>query len=323
MLSKPRQIDEYILLTLSGATAVALTPFAIYRIWTHEWNVAILDSAAVLLAAVLWTHVWRTGQTLWAGRILASLCLIVAIITLLLRGAEQILWVYPALTATFFLIPPRIAAVMATILLAVATIILWPELTQVKAAEFLVSSIATMMFSFAFADRMRDQHKRLELLANQDALTGAGNRHAMEKKLLDVMAFQRRNQDTPASLIILDLDRFKTINDTHGHGVGDAVLIELVKTISGRIRSTDTVFRFGGEEFVVIAENTSLPDASVLAEELCCAVRNNPYLREYHVTVSIGTAQFKPSESAFEWLGRADKAMYRAKESGRDGCFTG
>lgn len=320
MIKAKRSTEEYIILTLSGGACVAILPFAFYRVIIADWAVALLDIIAVIGTGILFRYVYKTGKTAFPGKLLACLCLVVVFTTVYLKGSQQILWIYPALTATFFLITPRTAAAISGIFLILLGIVMWPEISLFTTIEFYVSATATLMFSYAFADRMRYQHRQLEQLATKDPLTGAGNRRALEEKLMEMMTHQRRNQDIPASLILMDLDKFKDINDTYGHAIGDEILVEFVLMLEDRIRASDTVFRFGGEEFVVIAENTQLQDATRLAETLRSEVTKNPVLAKYTVTISVGTAQFDKFETAFEWLGRADKAMYQAKDAGRNTC---
>jgi diguanylate cyclase (GGDEF)-like protein len=315
-----RSTEEVIILTLSLGACLGVSPFFLYRLAIADWAVALLDGLAVIATAVLFFYVLRTGNTKIAGRILALICLIVVSTTIYIRGPEQLLWVYPALTATFFLLTPKFAAAWCTLLLAFIGVTVWSETSAFILFEFYVSAIATLLFSFAFADRMRDQNRKLVQLATKDPLTGANNRRAMEQKLLEMVAFNRRDQDTASSLILMDLDKFKEVNDKYGHQVGDNILVEFVNTVSNRIRSSDELYRFGGEEFVVIAENISFSDASTLADQLRIAVMDNSQLADYNVTISVGTAEFQTHETPFEWLGRADKAMYRAKDQGRNTC---
>lgn len=315
-----RSSEEVIILTLSLGASIGVSPFFLYRLSISDWVVALLDGLAVLATALLFIYVFKTGKTKVAGRILALICLTVVSATIYIRGPEQLMWIYPAMTATFFLLTPKFAASLCALLLALIGIIVWSETGAFILLEFYVSATATLLFSFAFADRMRDQNRKLVRLATKDPLTGANNRRAMEQKLLEMVAFSRRDQDTASSLILMDLDKFKEVNDKHGHQVGDNILVEFVNTVSNRIRSSDELYRFGGEEFVVIAENISFSDASTLADQLRIAVMDNPKLADYNVTISVGTAEFQSNETPFEWLGRADKAMYRAKDQGRNTC---
>lgn len=315
-----RSTEEYIVLALSGTSAIALAPFAIYRLIITDWAIAILDFSAVLLCVSIFMYVFKTRETKTAGKLLTMMCMSVILITIYLKGVQQLLWIYPALTAIFFLINPLPAAILGIACLAILGVIIWSEINAFTLVEFYITACATLLFSFVFSDRMRAQQRKLLTLATQDPLTGVGNRRAMEEKLLDLLSHQRRDQDIPASLILMDLDRFKRVNDQYGHAIGDTILVKFAQVINARIRKTDSLYRFGGEEFVVIAENTCIKDATLLAEQLREAVESDPRLASHQVTISLGSAQYANAETAFEWLGRADKAMYQAKESGRNTC---
>ncbi|ALO46293.1 GGDEF domain-containing protein [Pseudohongiella spirulinae] len=151
-----------------------------------------------------------------------------------------------------------------------------------------------------------------------DALTGAGNRMALMEALEREISLARRyNQDL--ALLIMDVDKFKSINDEHGHAAGDRVLKELVRLIGQINRNTDQCFRYGGEEFVVLLSNTSRGGASVIGERLRSAIANMRICAEngpLQLTVSIGSASFCETDTAESLLNRADKAMYQIKQGG-------
>lgn len=157
-------------------------------------------------------------------------------------------------------------------------------------------------------------------LAMQDPLTGVQNRLAMGHALEREVNLARR-QGTDLTLLVVDVDLFKRINDQYGHAFGDAVLKSIAENIKQTVRNTDLVFRFGGEEFVVISSHTEDAGAQQLAERVCHAIRNINEVEQQpmQLSVSIGVAQLNPQDdgpsSLFE---RADAAMYQAKNSGRD-----
>jgi diguanylate cyclase len=229
-------------------------------------------------------------------------------------------WIYPALVGVFFILTPKISATIAILMLSGLGAYMWDDLSAINVIKYAMSALITVIFSYAFADRMREQQRQLFKLSTKDPLTGAGNRRAMEEKLLTTVELRQRNKDIPAALILIDLDEFKKINDQHGHAVGDEILIHFVEIISERIRHTDHVYRFGGEEFVVIVDNTDADSVSIFAEQLREGVDNSQFPAQLHVTISLGIAQYKEGETGFEWLGRADKAMYKAKQAGRNSC---
>ncbi|MDF2678468.1 MAG: diguanylate cyclase with sensor, partial [Bacillota bacterium] len=154
-------------------------------------------------------------------------------------------------------------------------------------------------------------------IAIKDKLTGLFNRYYFDLRVNDEIIISERYNE-PLTMILLDLDHFKNINDTWGHPVGDIVLKETSEIISSAIRKSDYVFRVGGEEFIVLMPKTEINDALFLADKIRVEVENNDYSVAKKVTVSIGAAQKYKSESLDNWYARTDKALYFAKESGRN-----
>ncbi len=156
--------------------------------------------------------------------------------------------------------------------------------------------------------------------ALRDPLTDTGNRIAMDQTLQREIEMARRHL-LPLSLLMLDIDHFKRINDSHGHSAGDEVLKSVAASIKGQLRNVDMVFRFGGEEFLILLSNTGRDAAAMVGERL----RNAAQTREYRadgklieLTVSLGCATLLPGESAESLLRRADSALYVAKREGRN-----
>ena len=117
---------------------------------------------------------------------------------------------------------------------------------------------------------------------------------------------------------MLDLDHFKQVNDRHGHAKGDEILIKLTELVGMRIRVTDSIFRIGGEEFVIVVEDMNLENAARLGEQLRTIVEAHDLAPESAVTISLGIAQHHYGESGDDWMSRADNALYMAKHSGRN-----
>jgi len=154
-----------------------------------------------------------------------------------------------------------------------------------------------------------------------DPLTRLYNRGALDLQL-ERTASVSFFSETPACVFMVDIDHFKQINDTHGHPAGDAVIQQLAdRLVSTFPRKTDFVARYGGEEFCVLLPSANLELGQRLGDRLLEAVRGEPfYFQEISipVTVSVGVAELMPGETVPTWLERADRALYRAKESGRD-----
>jgi len=164
---------------------------------------------------------------------------------------------------------------------------------------------------------LQAQAAKLEELATTDVLTGTFNRRKFNELILAEIERVRR-YGHPLSLLVVDIDHFKRINDTHGHDAGDEVLIVLAGLIRTGIRATDSLARWGGEEFVVLSPEVSVEEAAGLAERLRRAAGTYAYSFVGSVTASIGVAQHRAGETPDELFARADEALYRAKEGGRD-----
>ncbi|MEJ2552978.1 MAG: GGDEF domain-containing protein [Gammaproteobacteria bacterium] len=156
--------------------------------------------------------------------------------------------------------------------------------------------------------------------AQKDPLTGINNRAAMDNALAREIELARRHR-TPLSLIVMDIDKFKSINDTYGHTTGDEIIKTFTKVVGRIIRKTDMLFRYGGEEFVVIMSNTGRDGSMLLAERIRRGIEKmDVLLPQYHlpVTVSLGVASLKLREDGKSLFKRADQALYQAKASGRN-----
>ncbi|EPJ89959.1 MULTISPECIES: GGDEF domain-containing protein [Pseudomonas] len=156
--------------------------------------------------------------------------------------------------------------------------------------------------------------------ALRDPLTGAGNRIAMDQTLSREIEVARRHKQ-PLSLLMLDIDHFKQVNDTYGHSSGDEVLKAISLAIKGQLRNIDRVFRYGGEEFLIVLSNTGRESAALIGERLRQAAHDLIYPILDHpleLTVSLGCSTLLPAESADSLLRRADAALYVAKREGRN-----
>lgn len=156
--------------------------------------------------------------------------------------------------------------------------------------------------------------------ALRDPLTGAGNRVAMEQTLQREIDMSRRHAQ-PLSVLMLDIDHFKRVNDDHGHGAGDDVLRAIAASIKAQLRNVDMVFRYGGEEFLILLSNTGREAAAMVGERLRQATQSEEYFADgqlIEITVSLGCSTLLPGESTDSLLRRADSALYVAKREGRN-----
>ncbi|POZ61008.1 sensor domain-containing diguanylate cyclase [Chromobacterium alticapitis] len=184
-------------------------------------------------------------------------------------------------------------------------------LSEINALKRLQKDLTEAHATLAFKNR------ELEISARTDRLTSLYNRYQLD--LVITGEFQRfRRYGKPFSVLLADCDQFKQVNDAYGHQAGDSVLIDLARLLQSNIRATDTLGRWGGEEFLAILPETTLDSAAQLAEKLRAIVAAHAFPAVGHKTASFGVAQIQPAENIKDLVGRADKALYQAKEKGRN-----
>lgn len=184
-------------------------------------------------------------------------------------------------------------------------------LNEINALKRLQKDLSEAHATLAFKNR------ELEIAAKTDCLTQLYNRHHLDAVIEQEFARFRRCAK-PFSVFIADCDKFKSVNDTHGHLLGDLVLIEIARMARKAVRDIDTVGRWGGEEFLVILPETGLAGAVQAAEKLRQTIAAHDFPAVGRKTASFGVAELRPAESIKDLIARADEALYRAKENGRN-----
>ncbi len=169
---------------------------------------------------------------------------------------------------------------------------------------------------------IQERDRELERQATIDSLTGIFNRlkfnEVFDREIQEALRYKQR-----LSLIMFDIDHFKSINDTYGHLMGDTLLKEVVRLISANIRNVDIFSRWGGEEFVILSPNNELKSAQQLAEKLRVQIEKHDFSCPCKMTCSFGLTQFRENDTADSFIIRADDALYRAKGRGRNSVETG
>jgi two-component system cell cycle response regulator len=187
----------------------------------------------------------------------------------------------------------------------------------------MLARVRTQIKKKRYTERLRDNVQASIEMAITDALTGLFNRRYMETHL-SALVEQAANRGKPISVLIVDIDFFKSINDGHGHDAGDDVLREFALRIRKSIRNIDLACRYGGEEFVIVMPETDMGVAAMVAERLRRRIATEPFVIQegacsLEVTISIGIAALNaPGDNAAAMLKRADQALYRAKRDGRN-----
>ncbi len=313
----PETVVGHLPLLLSAVGALGVAPFAIMRWMNGDWLIAVIDTVIVFGLVILGTYVYRTRNVRAASLAIAMLGVGGTLITVYVRGPLQVFWAFPAVMAVFYLLRPREAIALTLVMTAGLLPELVESLNLFRASTVVITILLTSAFAYAFSEINGRQRILLVEMATKDPLTGAGNRRALESKLSDLVAASDRS-GSPASLILIDVDHFKTVNDVHGHAVGDQILQSVTQIMNLRIRMSDSLYRIGGEEFVVVVDGQNLERAKHLGEQLRTLVEVNELVPGSNVTISLGVAELEPGETFSKWLCRADDALYRAKRAGRN-----
>ncbi|MCL6526932.1 MAG: GGDEF domain-containing protein [Thermaceae bacterium] len=220
----------------------------------------------------------------------------------------------------------RVSAGLFVALLIVGGAALWPQVVagawsdpnvvvQIYGSQLIYLLLTRFLVAYREqADRLRLQAEALHHLAYTDSLTGLANRRSVREALAAELA--RASSQGPLALILLDLDRFKQINDRYGHEVGDRVLVHVAGLLQTHSRRGDLVGRWGGEEFVLLLPGGSLAEAQGLAERLQAVLSQNPLEGRYSLSASFGVAIAHAHDTPDSLISRADNAMYASKEAG-------
>jgi diguanylate cyclase (GGDEF)-like protein len=184
-----------------------------------------------------------------------------------------------------------------------------------------------LMARVSVALRLKRERDQLRVTAEEahersmtDPLTGLYNRYGLQRALSREKAEARR-YDRPLSCLMIDLDKFKAVNDTYGHPIGDLTIKQVSMILTEALRRSDIVFRYGGEEFLVLLPETDLSGALSLGEKIRTMALDRIFgsqERHFHLTLSVGAAELHADESGNDMIARADMALYHAKETGRN-----
>lgn len=297
--------------------SVAIFGFAIFRYLTGYWIGALVNLAVMLLVLGVMLYAVLTGRSQRAGALFALVGAVGVFSSALAMGQTALMWGYVVFWINFVLTDRRWALVvnLALLLALVANQNLFDSGTSV--VTYLITAGLSTAFGYIFAHRLADQQQKLELLASRDPLTEAGNRRCMRRELRKAIADYARS-GRPYTLMLLDLDHFKALNDKHGHDAGDRALRDFADLLRSNIRIGDSLYRFGGEEFVLLFPDTGPAAAERVATTLHEKTSGILAGSTGPIHFSVGVAVLEKGESIDEWVRRADRALYQAKASGRD-----
>ena len=250
----------------------------------------------------------------------AVIAVIGTLMTVNFNSHSGVYWVYVTTIALFILLPYRHAIAFSAVTILGASLLLWKDSSYTQLLPFFVTISLINVFSFLFALNAERNRWELQMLSVQDYLTGIGNRRAFAGKINEVLNLYKRF-GLPSSLIYLDIDDFKSINDSLGHTACDRILIDFADFLKTILRATDSVFRIGGDEFAIIVEGADQQAAVLLAEKLRKKVEYKELLSDRTfrtLTISSGVSEIDGDDTDDSWIARADKALYQAKKMGRN-----
>ncbi len=308
-----RDAYRYILLLLLAV----LLPTTLLSLYSGQ----LLPAAAGgILSVVLVANIWllsRNREAFLTPPLVIMLSMALVLLLVLVGQAHSLYWLYPLLVATPVLVRTRWAIWMGVLCGVVVTPLVFSQYQPGPALVICSSMALTWLVSAWLVFAVTEQSRRLKAMAITDSLTGAYNRRYFELQAEQARSLWLRHA-RPAALLLIDIDFFKRINDRFGHARGDEVLKRLVELISGRLRAVDILCRLGGEEFVVLLNETGQRDAAVVAEDLRRRVEEAALIPEGNATISIGVSGVSGTESLDHWLNLADGALYLAKRNGRN-----
>lgn len=323
LLRRLRSDFQLSIITLMGLFGViGVTPYAVYRLTTGNYLVGSADTVIVVSTVLAVLYAWRTGDTVKPGIYLATIFSAGSTLIAINLGVNGLFWIYPLILFNFFMVSPG-KALLATLLVLVSLVAYGQHNpgavfeSDYQMVSFLVTSMMASVLSFVFAYRTTSQRDQLQQLAIHDPLTGARNRRAMNEEL-KIAASSHRRHGNSYGVLTMDLDHFKRVNDNYGHQAGDQVLVDFVELIKNSSRKEDRLFRFGGEEFLLLLPNTDRVGLLAAAQQLQQQVAHNLRSPGGAVTMSVGGAILRRDEHWEDMLERADQRLYRAKSAGRN-----
>lgn len=291
------------------------------------YQIATFNFLSVLMSVVIWIYYHATRNLKIASWLVTAAILfnLASFIALAKGGAYSLIWITIIPPLVFFLLGRRAGSWVTAIAYSATLLYLYVNLADLPPLSFSTGAmlnIAEVMvvhwFLFRHYESSRQSaYSELAHLSESDRLTGVFNRGKLDV-LLEEMIAKTNSNNGPASLMLIDIDHFKDVNDSYGHLVGDHILKQVATTLKQSIRAEDIFGRWGGEEFMLLCANTTQLQAEALAEDLRCKVMNAVGTEKGPVTISIGLMEINESLTPTEVIQQVDRALYQAKKSGRN-----
>lgn len=306
--------------TFGVATAAVLLmlPMGLYDLYRGETAIGI-GALAVVFALLANAWMARNGychQNLTAfGLMPAGMVFMISIFQM--DGIIASFWCFPIVLAAYCMLSERRAWAVNGMILIIALPMAWLTLEAEYALRVTASLGAVSLFAAIMVNVIDEQRRQLHEQLVLDPLTGLLNRLTFTSCMEQSVRLHSR-YDQAVSLLAVDIDHFKQLNDSHGHAAGDQVLAMTGHLMRDTLREEDAIFRMGGEEFTVVLKGANENAALEAAERLRVVLATASFSNACHITVSIGVAEHRIGESWENWAKRADDSLYEAKHQGRD-----
>ena len=264
---------------------------------------------------VLWTHIF----------VMTAGALFMAIIIYFDRRSLVVLGISVLVVNLMYHVPRKPRRLFNTVALLTFSVMLYRlEIEREIALYIQITELVALVSTGVVVGGLQNRHRvatllaemRLRQMAMIDMLTGVASRRRLDDVLKLELALVRRGR--PVSLILLDIDHFKSVNDRFGHDTGDEILRAVARVLQQGARLSDVIGRWGGEEFLIVCADTPAASAAMLAERLAASLRQSDFDKVGRVTASFGVAEALSGDGMRELVDRADRALYEAKHGGRD-----
>ena len=298
--------------------AVFLLPFPIFNFIEKEWLLLFNTTSYFFLLIFIIVFIIRMGEIPRKAILICGatggIAVYLASYRLQIYG---LLWTYPYIIYCYYFVGIRPAHINCAILVPAILVSAYQWSEHSEFIRIAGTLIIVWLFAGFSAKIIEDQHRKLINLARHDPLTGCKNRRELQTDLDQYHNQFNRNGST-CTLLILDLDHFKSVNDEYGHSAGDTALINLVKVIQSTINTPDNLYRFGGEEFVLLLPGINNSSAAEVANQLRKKIEQTTIIGTRAITISCGIAKLQRNETIDQWIKRADSMLYQAKINGRN-----
>lgn len=308
---------------LSITAGSLILPFAIYHVVHQNVQTAI---GASIVSLSLYLSAWhcrkKTYNPIYIFLLLTPFSTLYVAYLMNAVGISGSYWCYPTVLLFYFMMSERQALISNVVFVLINLPLAWQFFETHEALRLSVTLLLTSTYAAIFLHAISTQHRDLSQLAITDKLTGLYNRVLLQDSLEHAI-HQKNRTNTVFTLIIMDIDYFKEINDELGHDVGDHVLKQLGAFLKDFFRESDKVFRIGGEEFLILLQNTDETKSTGIAENMRKDIENLSLIPERTVTVSIGVVGLGTGIDWDQWMKACDKNLYAAKNKGRNRVVTG